>query len=129
MSRPSTGWTLDERTPNMAKFMLIYRNPAETAAPPSPEEMQAVLGKWNAWFQRFGGAILDGGDGLKPGGRVLMPGGIVTDGPYAESKEVIGGYSVVQAEDHEGALAIARECPFAARGVIEIREFAGYNKK
>jgi hypothetical protein len=113
----------------MAKFMLIYRNSAQPATPPSPEEAQAILGLWNQWFQKFGGAILDGGDGLKPGGRVLKPGGIVTDGPYAEAKEVIGGYSVIQAEDHDGALAIARECPFAKRGVIEIREFAGYNNK
>jgi hypothetical protein len=114
----------------MAKFMLLYRNPAEPAKPPSPEERQAFLGLWNEWFQKFGGAILDGGDGLKPGGRVLKPGGIVTDGPYVEAKEVIAGYSVIQAEDHEGAVAIARECPIARiGGAIEIREYAGYNQK
>jgi len=112
----------------MAKFMLIYRNSAEPASPPSPEQMQAFLGMWNAWFQKFGGAIVDGGDGLNPGGRVLKPGGIVSDGPYAEAKEGIAGYSVVQAEDHEGAVAIARECPIALMGgAIEIRQFAGYN--
>ena len=111
----------------MAKFMLLYRGSAE-ATPPSPEEMQAFLGMWGAWFGKFGAAIPDGGDGLKHTGRVLRPGGLVTDGPYVESKEVMGGYSVVVADDYEGAVAIAKECPIAlAGGTIEIREFAGYN--
>ena len=111
----------------MAKFMLLYRSNTETT-PPSPEEMQAFLGMWGAWFEKFGAAITDGGDGLKPTGRVLHAGGVVTDGPYVESKEVMGGYSVVVADDYEGAVAIAKECPIAVTGGrIEIREFAGYN--
>jgi hypothetical protein len=112
----------------MAKFMFIYRDSVTPEPPPSPEEMQAFLGMWGEWFQKFAGAILDGGDGLKPSGRVLKPGGLVSDGPYVEAKEVIGGYSVVQADDYEGAVAIARECPISKTGrVVEIREFAGYS--
>ncbi len=112
----------------MAKYLLIYRDSAEPQTPPSPEEAQAFLAMWGEWYQKCGAAILDGGDGLHPTGRVLKPGGIVTDGPYVEAKEVIGGYSVVQAEDYEGAVALARECPIAKMGAtIEIREFAGYN--
>jgi hypothetical protein len=118
----------DQRDTTMAKFMLIYRDPAQPAAPPSPEEMQAFLGLWGEWFQKFDGKIVDGGDALKPGGRVLKAGGIVTDGAFVEVKEVIGGYSVVQADDYDGAVAIAKECPIAKfGGAIEIREFAGYN--
>ncbi len=112
----------------MPKFLFIYHDPVEPRTPPSPEEMQAFLGLWGAWFQQFGPAIVDGGDGLMPTGRVLKPGGIVSDGPYVESKEVIGGYSVVQADTYDAAVAIARECPISkAGGTIEIREFAGYN--
>jgi len=112
----------------MAKFMLIYRDPATPQTPPAPEEMQAFLAMWGEWFQKCGAAILDGGDALKPTGKVLKAGGVVSDGPYAESKEVIGGYSVVQADNYEGAVAIARECPIArVGGAIEIRELAGYN--
>ncbi len=112
----------------MAKFMLIYRNDAQPSTPPSPEEMQAFLGLWAQWFEKFPGAITDGGDGLKPTGRVLKAGGLVNDGPYVEAKEVIGGYSIVQADDYEGAVEIARACPMAAvGGDIEIRELAGYN--
>jgi hypothetical protein len=111
----------------MAKFMLIYRN-AEEMAPPSPEEMQAFMVMWGEWFQKFGPSIVDGGDGLKSSGKILKPGGIVTDGPFVEAKEVIGGYSVLQADDYDAAVAIARECPIAKLGgPIEIRELAGYN--
>ena len=112
----------------MAKFMLIYRDPATPRTPPSPEEMQAFLAMWGEWYGKFGAAIVDGGDGLKPSGRVLQPGGIVSDGPYVEAKEVIGGYTIVQADAYDGAVAIARECPIARiGGAIEIRELAGYN--
>jgi hypothetical protein len=112
----------------MAKFMFVYRDSATPKAPPSPEEMQGFLAMWGDWFKKFGAAILDGGDGLKPTGKVLKAGGVVSDGPYVESKEVIGGYSVVQADTYEGAVAIAKECPIAkVGGTIEIREFAGYN--
>jgi len=111
----------------MPKFLFIYRDPVEPRTPPSPEEMQAFLALWGAWSEQFGPSIVDGGDGLKPTGRVLKAGGIVSDGPYVESKEVIGGYSVVQADDYAGAVAIAKECPIVKiGGAVEIREFAGY---
>jgi hypothetical protein len=118
----------NQRTEPVAKFMFLYRDPVQPVERPSPEEMQAILAQWGAWFQKFGASIVDGGDGLKPGGKILKADGIVTDGPYVEAKEVIGGYTVVQADDYEGALVIARECPImkSAR-LIEIREFAGYN--
>ena len=69
-----------------------------------------------------------GGDALLPTGRVLKPGGEVVNGPYVEAKEVIGGFSVVEAEHYEAAVEIAKGCPIAKiGGAIEIREFAGYN--
>ena len=112
----------------MAKFLLIYRDAAEPQAQPSPEEMQGFLAMWGEWFQQFGPKILDGGDALLPTGRVLKPSGEIANGPYVEAKEVIGGYSVIDAETYEGAVEIARACPIAKiGGAIEIRQFAGYN--
>lgn len=111
----------------MAKFMLVYRDSTETRPAPSPEEMQAFLAMWGTWMQQFGPKIVDGGDALLPTGRVLKPSGEVANGPYVEAKEVIGGYSVIEAEHYEAAVEIARECPIAKiGGAIEIREFAGY---
>jgi hypothetical protein len=107
----------------MAKFLLLARGSTDPAARPSPEEMQALAGQWHAWMQKFSAAILPGGDGLKPGGR-LIKAGIVTDGPYVEAKEVLISFTVIQADDLDAALAIARECPGGL--TFEVREFAGY---
>jgi hypothetical protein len=107
----------------MAKFLFIYRESTEKHARPSPEEMQALAGQWYAWMQKFSAAIVPGGDGLKHSGRVLT-GGLVTDGPYVEAKEIIVSFAIIQAENYDAAVAIARACP--PGHTIEIREFAGY---
>ena len=107
----------------MAKFLFIYRESTVSRAQPSPEEMQALAGQWYAWMQKFSASILPGGDGLKHTGRLLKA-GLVTDGPYVESKEIIVSFAVIQADDYDAALAIARACP--GDMAIEIREMAGY---
>ncbi|MFN7878137.1 MAG: YciI family protein [Pirellula sp.] len=111
----------------MAKFLLIYRDSAEQSTPPSPEEMQEFLAMWGQWFAQCGAAIVDGGDALAPTGRVLHGASVVSDGPYVEGKEILGGYSVVQADNYDAAVEIAKQCPIAKiGGNIEIREFMGY---
>ncbi len=107
----------------MPKFLFVYRESIEVRDRPSPEEMQALQGAWYAWMQKFGSAIVPGGDGLKPTGRVVKA-GLVTDGPYVEAKEMIVSFTIVQAEDFDAAQAIALECP--PGHTIEIRELAGY---
>ena len=106
----------------MSKFLFIVRHSTESQSRPSPEEMQVLGAQWHAWMQKFGASIA-GGDGLKPSGR-LVKAGIVTDGPYVEGKEVIASFSIIQADNYEAAVAIARECP--GDNVIEIRQMAGY---
>ena len=107
----------------MAKFLFIYRESTVSPCKPSPEEMQALGAAWHTWMQKFSSAILPGGDGLKHSGRVLKD-GLVTDGPYVEAKEVVVSFGIMQADDYDAALAIARACP--PGHTIEIREFAGY---
>src|SRR5579871_4193835 len=107
----------------MAKFLFIYRESTVKSDKPSPEEMQALAGAWYAWMQKYSAAIVPGGDGLKHSGRVLKS-GLVTDGPYVEAKEVIVSFAIIQADNYDAALAIAKECP--PGHTIEIREFAGY---
>jgi hypothetical protein len=112
----------------MAKYLFIFRESTMTRAQPSPEEMQALQQAWYAWMQKYRSAIV-GGDGLKPSGR-LVKAGIVTDGPYTEAKEVIASFSIIQADNFDAAVAIARECPGQDTGNvchrIEIREMGGY---
>ena len=69
----------------MAKFLCIYRESTEKRPKPSPEEMQALQAAWYAWMQKFSSAIVPGGDGLKPTGRIVKA-GLVTDGPYVEAR-------------------------------------------
>ena len=89
--------------------------------------MQAMFKQWDAWKSKFKTQVADVGDGLKPGGRVWR-GGKVTDGPFVEAKEVMGGYSIVSASGLDEAATIAAECPitFMPGASIEIRELAGY---
>jgi hypothetical protein len=111
----------------MAKFLCIYREPTESRFKPSPEEMQALQTAWYAWMQKFSASILPGGDALKRTGRLLKS-GLVTDGPYAEAKEIIASFGIIQADNYDAALAIIRECPAAAADSgwsIEIRAMYG----
>jgi hypothetical protein len=110
------------------KFLYLYRGPANAPSkPPSPEEMQAMFATWTAWKNKFNQEIIDIGDGLKPGGAVYKS-GAVTDGPFIEAKEIMGGYSIVQAASLARAVEIAKECPMnhMPGASIEIRELAGF---
>ena len=82
--------------------------------PPSPEEMQAALAEWGVWIEKFmkAGNILDPGDGLKECGKVLRQGGTaVTDGPFLETKEFMGGFYLVDCENKERAVELATRIP------------------
>ena len=110
------------------KFLYLYRAPS--AAPTrqlSPDEMQAMFAQWKSWKQKFDSEIVDLGDGLKPSGAVLKA-SAVTDGPFIEAKEVMAGFSIVQASSLARALEIAKECPMThvPGASIEVRELAGY---
>lgn len=109
------------------KYLFIYHTSSQPRPAPSPEEIQGMLERWRAWKAKFAQEVVDLGDGLKPGGKVLAN-GVITDGPFAESKDVVGGYSIIAAPSYDRALVVARECPFTAipGGRIEIRELIGY---
>ncbi len=81
---------------------------------------------FNAWKEKFNDSILDMGGKLTRGGRVLSTAG-VSDGPFVEAKEIIGGFMIVAADSYERALEVARECPglIAPGSSCEIRELAG----
>ena len=93
----------------------------------SPEEMQAMTKKW---MDQIGGIaaqnkLTSPGNRLGSDGRVLTPGNVVTDGPFIEVKEFIGGYSVIKAETIEEATEIAKGCPvFEVGGSVEVRDIS-----
>ena len=93
----------------------------------SPEEMQKVSDQWMAWFKRLteqGKAVA--GAPLEREGKVVSgKNGRVVDGPFAESKEAIGGYFLLQVKTIEEAVKIAKDCPGLPYGaVVEVRHVA-----
>jgi hypothetical protein len=93
---------------------------------PSPEQMQQMFAAYNAWKEKFKNDLIDIGDKLKSDGRVVTAAS-VADGPFVETKEVVGGYMIVSALDYDGALEVVRACPAVqVPGVtLEIRETVG----
>jgi hypothetical protein len=107
------------------KYLVFLRNVPGKQEPPSPAPKQEMYAAFNAWKEKFKANIVDMGGKLKPGGKVLTPSG-VTDGPFIEAKEIVGGYMVVAAENYDRAVEVARECPGVVRpgSSVEIREIA-----
>jgi len=114
----------------MPRFiLLLHENPAEYRTK-SPAETQATIADYRAWSEKLGAAgKLAGGDKLTDDGgrhiRAKENRPIVTDGPYAEAKELIGGFFCVTAADYDEAVKIANECPHlsnAPSNWIEVRQ-------
>jgi hypothetical protein len=106
------------------KYLFLHRSQPGHASKPSPEEMQAMFGKWNAWKEKFKDNIVDWGDKLRSEGKIVSASS-VSDGPFVEAKEIIGGFMIVAAESLEHAATIAQEMPASAGARIEVREMAG----
>jgi len=106
----------------MSEFTYLFRG-RETSG--SPEQMQKHLEKWVAWFKELGakGHIKDPGHPLEGAGMVVKGRQkIVTDGPYAEAKDVVGGYMLIEARDLAHAVEISKGCPILeVGGSVEVR--------
>jgi hypothetical protein len=111
----------------MRFMMLMIPKGYERAAPgtmPDPKTVEAMM-KYNEALQRAG--VLLALDGLHPpsmGARVTFSGGKpkVVDGPFAEAKEVLGGYWLIEVKSKEEALAWASRCPASDDAIIEVRQ-------
>lgn len=106
----------------MQKYMFLFRGGEDARAASSPEEMQQHLQKWGAWFKGLGGKFL-GGEPLDSEGKVLKgKKKALSDGPFAEAKDLVGGYAIVNANSLDDAVEIARGCPiFEHDGILEVR--------
>jgi hypothetical protein len=111
----------------MRFMMLMIPKGYESAAPGTVPDAKAVeaMMKYNRQLQEAG--VLLALDGLHPpsmGARVTFAGGkpTVTDGPFAEAKEVLGGYWMIQAASREEAIEWAKRCPGGDNEVIEVRQ-------
>jgi hypothetical protein len=111
----------------MHEFLLILHDPAKSDLNAlSPEEMQGVVARYIQWADEMAGqGKLRGGNKLEDGTarHMTSDGGqiAVTDGPFPETKEVVGGYFLVAAASYEEAVQLASTCPHLDFGRIEVR--------
>jgi hypothetical protein len=111
----------------MTRYMLLLRGEPEAFSSLSPEEIQGILSRFAKWRESLtAGGHKPEGQKLRDGtGRLMKESDgklIVTDGPYAETREIVGGYFAYDAENYEQAVELAKECPVLPFGPIEIRE-------
>lgn len=107
------------------KYLLLQYSFPEERPQSAPAPAQDMYAAFNAWKEKHKAQIVDMGGRLKKGGKRLTTRG-TTDGPFAESKEVIGGFMIVSVESYEAALEIARGCPglIGPGSGVEVREIA-----
>lgn len=106
----------------MSEYLFLYRGGSR---PASPQDAQTVMQQWMTWLQDLGdrGHVKDQGQPLEPTGRVVTGNGkAITDGPFAEAKDLVGGYTLVNATDLNQATELSKGCPIFSRGgSVEVR--------
>ena len=110
------------------RFLFLYRTSPDPRTQPSASEMQAGYVQWKAWMTKHAKEILEqppARSGPKPGGAAAVyKGGAVTDGPYAEGKEIVAGWSFIETASLASAVEIAKEVPMFSS--VEIREITTF---
>jgi hypothetical protein len=111
----------------MPKFMLLMQHAPHKYQKMSPDELQKTMARYQVWMDRIRSSdrYVSSDKLQEEGGKVLsLAGGRlnVTDGPYSETKEVVGGYFMFRAANYEEALDLVRDHPFLADGTIVLRQ-------
>ena len=109
----------------MKEFVLVFRaSSAQPANQPSPEQLQAILTSWQNWMGGLAAQkkLASSGNRLGSEGKVVKPNNVITNGPYVELKEAIGGYIMVNATSIDEAVELAKGCPILTiGGNVEVR--------
>jgi hypothetical protein len=112
----------------MTEFIYLYRG---GESPASPAEGQKVMQQWMAWMKELGekGHLKAVGSPLEKTGKLVSgKQKVVSDGPFAEAKDLIGGFTLVLAKDIDEAAELAKGCPiFLAGGGVEVRPILQMN--
>jgi hypothetical protein len=107
----------------MTEFTFLFRGTGDSSS--SPEQMQKSMQRWIAWFKELGekGHIKYPGHPLEAGGQVVKGRQkTVHDGPYAEAKDIVNGFTLIEAKDLSQAVELSKGCPILdAGGSVEVR--------
>ena len=110
----------------MEKYMFIFKGASDEAAKLSPDEMQQHMQKWYKWIQDLTDRkVYLSGEPLEKEGKIVSRSGnknVITDGPFPETKELVGGYFIINANNLDEAAEIAKDCPgLELGGRVEVR--------
>ena len=110
---------------NQKQYLCIQRSSGGQCEPPSPSEMENMYANFLAWKDKFASNIVDMGGKLNHNAAVVR-GDSISDGPFVESKEIVGGYMIISAESLDEAKRVVQESPGVAMSgsSVEIREIS-----
>ncbi len=109
----------------MKEFLLVFRNDYAAMPEATAEERQAIMKQWMDWIGGIAqkNKLVDRGNRLGSAGKVIKSNNVITDGPYIESKELIGGYTIIKADSYEEAVELSKGCPIlTVGGNVEVRD-------
>jgi hypothetical protein len=111
----------------MKDYLLVFRTDYNNMPQRTAEEAQAITLRWMDWIKTIASKnqLVDKGNRLDNSGKVLKPNDVVTNGPYTDIKESIGGYTLIKAESYDDATELSKTCPIlSVGGSVEIREIS-----
>ena len=110
----------------MKEYLLLFRGSEAHMGKMSPEELQANMQKWVAWMQQLNeqGKFAGAQPLINTGKVITGTKKVITDGPFMEGKEMVGGYLICKANNYDEAVEISMGCPISQSddGVVEVRE-------
>ena len=110
----------------MKEFLLLFRGGETEMADQSPEQSQAHMQRWMHWMTELGkqGKFVGAQPLAKTGKTITGDKKVVSDGPFMEGKEIVGGYLICKANTYDEAIEIANGCPLLEYndGIVEVRE-------
>jgi hypothetical protein len=109
----------------MKEFLLVFRRESlQGNMQMSPEQIQAMMKPWQDWMGSIAAQnkLVDAGNRLEADGRVVKSDKVITNGPYVETKEAVGGYTIIKADSLDEAAEISKGCPILQiGGSVEVR--------
>ena len=109
----------------MKDFMMLFHSEPDPNMEPTPAEIEAEIKEWMDWVGGIGaqGKLKNPGEALGFEGKTMHADGSITDGPYAEVKEIVGGFCIVSADHIDEAMELVKGCPALSNGgKVEVRE-------
>lgn len=109
----------------MKEFLLIFRREiVSDEEKMSPEQLQAMMKPWQDWIGGIAAQnkLVTAGNRLESDGNVIRPNNLITNGPFVEIKEVLGGYTIIKANSLDEATELSKTCPILfVGGSVEVR--------